>query len=669
MVGDPFWKGLLVSAALNVLATAAALAVSLRAKLGGRAELALSTIMTWNFLVMCPVYALGLTGHLVAGTLACVSAVFFALVLAIARGRAPLRAFNRELGLAGLALLRLPFEAVVMCARRRTIVTMGAAFTFGMVVWTFGCSYLAPSWKQWDALWYHEPMVGFAIQNHGFAFVDFPLGHVQKINGYPRLCEMTQLWFVIFTDRRLIDMVGYVAAPALALGAYVLAQRYLHDTVVAIGFACALVLMPACVRLLGSTYVDAHNAAFVVAGVHFATRPSLRLRDAMLAAICLALAVGSKSMALVPVGILSLVVVARLLPDVRRRSFATLGTLALGTLVIGASAASIYWRNWRHFGNPFWPDLKYDNPKWGIHWPGLVEWGSDRFELGEGRIDMNVPFKEFVATLYQVPYSVRAPHTDINEYGIGLTWVAFPIAAIAVGVLCIALVRDVLARVLRIPAWRLPDESRSIAPVVLTLLAMLALSPALWSARYQIAAVGLVLAVVAWAVSRRPLYGLGEEVAVLLTVMSIVSFFWTTPRTWLKWSEALAFAKIPYPEREFTPASAIDAKLEIWNGSPVTRDVGIEREKQLGPGAILAFPDNYGVYMALFWNNTFSNRVVYVPSGPNYVDRLMEVDATWAYCATGDPVCSALSAPHSGWEVVGVLDVENRGSVYRRTGR
>ena len=53
-------------------------------------------------------------------------------------------------------------------------------------------------------------MVAFAIQNHGFSMVDLPFGGAQKINVYPRLCEMTQLWFVIFTDRRVIDMVSHV---------------------------------------------------------------------------------------------------------------------------------------------------------------------------------------------------------------------------------------------------------------------------------------------------------------------------------------------------------------------------------------------------------------------------------------------------------------------------
>jgi hypothetical protein len=336
---DHFLTGLVLCAVLNVLAVGAALAVGLRAKLSGRAELALATIMTWNFLVMCPVYALGLSGHLEARTLALVSAPWFALVFAIARGRTPIAAFGSELGRGAVELARLPFDALMVTLRARSLVALGVVFTLAMLAWTFACAYLTPSWKQWDALWYHEPMVGFAIQNKGFAFVDLPGGGgAQKINGYPRLCEMTQLWFVIFTDRRVIDMVGHVAAPALALSVYVLARRYTRDAVLGIALGCGLVLMPACSRLLGSVYVDAHNAAFILAGAHFATRTEFRVRDAILSAICLALAVGSKAMALVPVAILGLVAAARLLRHARRRPGATLAAIVLGISVIGAMA-------------------------------------------------------------------------------------------------------------------------------------------------------------------------------------------------------------------------------------------------------------------------------------------------------------------------------------------
>lgn len=62
---------------------------------------------------------------------------------------------------------------------------------------------LAPS-ESWDGFFYHEPIVGFALQNQGFRMVSLPPSVVvQGVNGYPRLCAAFALWFVVFTDKTL----------------------------------------------------------------------------------------------------------------------------------------------------------------------------------------------------------------------------------------------------------------------------------------------------------------------------------------------------------------------------------------------------------------------------------------------------------------------------------
>jgi hypothetical protein len=668
MWSDPFFHGLLLSSALNLLAVAAALALGLRAKLLGRAELAMATVMLWNFLVMVPVYVLGLTDRLEARTLAIVSALWFLGVLIAIRGGRSWYEFAAELAGSAGALLTLPVDAVRWTLRARSLALVGVVFALVLLGWTFGCAYLTPSWKQWDALWYHEPMIGFTIQNQGFRFVDLPVGPAQKVNGYPRLCEMTQLWFVIFTDRRVIDMASHVAAPPLALGVYALARRYTRDLTVAIGCGCALLMMPACAILLGSTYVDVHNAAFVVAAAYFATRPLLRLSDAAIASICLSLAAGSKPMALVPVALLSLLLVVRLAIRAERRPWATFGTIALGILVVVGMAATTYLRNWLHFGNPFWPDLKYVNPTLGINWPGLVEWGSAQFDKGTNRIDMNLPLDVLLRDLYRIPYSVpRTYYGQTYEYGLGVAWVALPLALVAVLGLGGGLVRHLLGRVFVRCPWHMAPETRNLLPLAATLVVMLYFSPALWSARYQVAAVGLALPLVAWLTGRIRACAFGQGVVGCLVVMGVIGIGWETPRYWLRWSEAAAFARIPFPEREVTPAMAIGPDLPIWNGSPATTRVGLARETELGPGQVLVFPDDYGAYLALFWNNQFSNRAVYVPWTPDFLKQAEALEATWIYCATADVECrKAASLPSSGWVELGPLDVENRGSVFRR---
>src|SRR5438874_2520793 len=72
-------------------------------------------------------------------------------------------------------------------------------------------AYLFPS-DAWDGIWYHELTIGYAIQHHGYRAIDLPPALIQQANGYPRNVEMTALWFVFFTDRRLVDVVNAVLA-------------------------------------------------------------------------------------------------------------------------------------------------------------------------------------------------------------------------------------------------------------------------------------------------------------------------------------------------------------------------------------------------------------------------------------------------------------------------
>ncbi len=657
-----------LSLALNALALLASLALAVRYRPAGRVELVVATSMLWNYLVMVPVYGLGLTGHLTARTLALVSGLFFASVYAAARGRRTFREFDLEVLRKLWTLVRLPSDTAIAALRARSLVTPFVLFTLCMIAWTFLTAYYTPSWRQWDALWYHEPIVGFTIQNHGFSIVDLPQqGGAQKINGYPRLAEMTQLWFVIFTDRRVIDMVNHLLTPALMGGVYLLARRSAEQSV-ALALGATVLCMPATAMLLGSDYVDTHNAAFVVAGAHFATRPTLRLRDAWMAAVCLGLAAASKHMAIMPALVFGAICAVRAVANARGRRLAGLGTVLAGVALIVATASPTYLRNWIHFKNPFWPDFKFDSDRLGIHWPGGLEWGaSDAVDAGEGRINMNGPLETLLDDLYRIPYTVNRGHmTQAYEYGLAITSIVIPIVFFVVLLLALTPLRDLAARVSRRPAWRASEATRNAALLAVGLLPMLWFAPALWGARYQIGAVGIALGLVGWAAGRGGA-GLGYGIAGAVSVLSIVSFFWTQPRFWLWWGEAKTIAAIPYPEREVTQAGAINPELDAKVASAILKDVGLLREKQVGPGAIVAFNSNYGTYLALLWNNEFSNKIVWVPEGPDYVDRVAATGATWTYCGYGDPLYSKLKAKDSGWEELGAVSTERWGAAFRRT--
>ena len=133
----------------------------------------------------------------------------------------------------------------------------------------------------------------------------------------------------------------------------------------------------------------------------------------------------------------------------------------------------------------------------------------------------------------------------------------------------------------------------------------------------------------------------GEGAAAAAAVASVLAFLWVKPRWWWLPSELIKLAAVPYPAREATPAASISTDIDRHSGSAITTDVGVDREK-LKPGEITAYGDNVQ-FPALLWNNTFSNKVVYVHGGTGYFDRVNAMGARWVYCRNGIP--SAPSSP------------------------
>ncbi len=682
-----------VLAFLTSLAVFASLGAAVQTKPSGRAELALTTCIVWNVLVGAPIYALGLTGHLTAPALgvtsALLSSVVLALVTLVPSGRSlvpsgrslvpsgrslvpsgrslvpsgrslPGRgAALRTLGASFIDLAALPFEGIARAARARSLVVLALVLCAILIPYTAFASYFTPSWRQWDALWYHETIVGFSIQTHSFA--PFPIyDDAQKANGYPRFCEMIQLWFVIFTDRRLIDLPNSLMAPGFMYATYLLARRYSRGVIACMAWAAVAMIMPNSSYLLQSTYVDPHVALFVIAGTYYATRPEYRLVDAWLAAICVTLAIGSKYLALPPAGIILLIALARLLGQLGLRLRA-LGTLLGGGAVIAAMSAEVFWRNWKYFKNPFWPDLQYDNAARGIHLP-FVQYGA------ASPLDMNMKVKDLLEAMFAVPYSVTGlgPKGQLYDYGFAVIWIVFPLSAVAIVVALFLWARDLVARIVRVGSWRAPEAANPLL-VALPVVAQVWLSPALWGGRYHIANVAALAAIVAFLGGRPRWHSFGAGAATAAAVASIIVFCWVKPR-WIWFPDELAkLAAIPYPEREVTPASEVSKAIDFHSGSAITREVGLARER-LKPGEIFAF--DYTQFPALLWNNTFSNRILYVPGGAGYFERVVASGARMANCQNGSAHCAefiaASAGPHPTWKDLGVFNVENWAHIYER---
>ena len=159
---------------LTLLAAFASVAVALRTKPAGRTELALTSCIVWNAIIGAPIYALGLTHHLSATPLALLSAAFSTSVLVGASWRGSIGRSVREVASGVVLIVTLPFEGLAIATRARSVVTLALALVAFLIVYLGIASYFTPSWRQWDALWYHEPIIGFTIQNHGFSPVDLP---------------------------------------------------------------------------------------------------------------------------------------------------------------------------------------------------------------------------------------------------------------------------------------------------------------------------------------------------------------------------------------------------------------------------------------------------------------------------------------------------------------
>jgi hypothetical protein len=627
---------------LTALAAVAALLVSLRAGLSGRAELIVAATVTWNGIILFPIYVLGWASRLSATSLAFASTFFSLSVVALmAQGR-PWRDSARAVGRAALGLLRLPLDAFLLLARPASGVLVVLLGTFGLVLWSIVSAYLAHTMRMWDCFWYHEPIVAFTLQYHGFAIVPLPAS-LQRIDSLPRVSEMTALWFVIFTDRRLIDIGNSLISPAIIASEYLLCVRFAKSRVAAIGWACAFYLMPAIVWELGSTLVDDHVAFVLLAALAFALRPKFDLSHALLAALALTLAVGLKYQTLVPTFALALIVLVRIWLVQGSRVLSRAAVTFVGTVAIVGFGATTYLRNYLVYKNPFWPFLFPGHQEW----PGMADRGQD---LTKPTIDINIPYGEALKQLFTLEGAKQ-------DYGLGFAWVILPLFVLAMVVLGIQ-VLGCAARLGRARPGSPKTDWRSLLTVFVMCLPALAVvwtSPALNQARYHVFVVGSMIALIAWMTGNSRLGGIAGEGAIgAVCVITVMGYFDTEPRFILSPHQVMELAKRPYPEREV----ADDL------GSVVSRDVGLARESELGPGDIVAFGDDYGGFPSEFFNNRFSNRAIYLANEATFMEDADAIGAKWIYCQ-GWTACSR-NAPAHGWESIGELHSVQRGAVYRR---
>lgn len=647
--------------ALTTLAYLAAIATSRlerderRSGAQSPAELCVAASIVLNAILGGSIYVLGIARLLTRGPLAGLVVVISVALLALAYKR----------GLRPLALLKswrdvvvLPFRAAWETLKSKSLMGLGFLFGAGFLVSTAIAVYYAPNWRDWDCLWYHESMVGFTIQNHGFQLVDLPPS-LQKINGYQRFGEMTQLWFGIWAGRPLVEAPNLVFVPMLMGSVYLLAKRYSRDRVVSIAWAVAFMLVPGNARLLQSTMVDPHATALFVSAVFYASERDLRQRDAWLAIVALTMAIGTKTFLLIPGFVLAVLILVRLLRHRRDLGIRpTLATILGGTTLLVGMVAFTHFRNYLNFKNPVWPDLTIDIPKLGIHWQGQSVLFDENLPTTQ-RVNANVGPGDLFDKIVAMPWTnTWGDHSwQIADYGPGVSWVLWPVGTLVALVVPFVVLRDLVWKRLR----KKPiDEARASRTRLATMLALptivaFAASPALYIGRYHTAMIGLLFALVAWVSSHRRFRRFAEGVPLMLQVTAIMMTLWTPPvrRYWLTWDQLKSIVVTPYPERE----------LAQRFGAGVNEPVGWAREREIRAGDRVGFD---GIaFVSLLWNDRYSNEVRWLGDSDDPLAKADQLGIKWVYAGNGTRLqAQVLTSP--SWVAVGPLEAERFGTVYRR---
>ena len=611
---------------LTTLALAGGTALASRFYRESRSERALAGIVLALFVVHGATHVLGWTERLTPVTLGALATAVSALmfVLGVARDPAgPQRALD-----ALLDLVRLPVDALRVTARDRSPALVGVIAVPILCAWSFYLSYLAPS-SSWDGLWYHEPMVAWALRHQGFGLVEVPTG-LEWVNGYPRLAENLMLWACAFWDRRLIDAIPSVMGLVAWLGVYVLARRVTASRSVALGAASVLITIPAAVLQMRSTYIDVIVLAAFLPALHFATRPfggrlPFRRSDAWMTGIALGLYGSSKSNAPLFVSVLLLGALTSTIGACRReRSTRTL-VHALGALTLMlALVAPTYVRNWQVHQNPVWP-LRVQVERLGIDFVGPSDFGNMQTNL-EGNL----------SEMYGAPTPGQDYHdTRHHAYGYGLTYIGIPLFLLAFFLAITRWLGGVVAR----------DRDRRalygglLAMFWLTLPIQLA-SPSHHWGRYSLPFPALCLVVICGVLARgRSARGIDAAMGAMLA-LNLVVLAWADPGWSVTLDEIAELRALPAEDR---PHVRIGPQLYEPEFTRL-------RDETLGPHDTVVFGDDMA-FISNLWTERMDNDVVYVPfhGQAEYLARIQAIHPTWIAVRPAGIASSALRDPSSGY--------------------
>jgi hypothetical protein len=607
-------------ALLSLAVFLAAALVAARAYAGDEAigERALAACLLTVAQIEAVLYGLGWSNTLTRTNVIALSLVLAALVSGIAIG-------TEKKG-ARIALLKnvrtlftQPYRHMRELQRHGSPAWLGGIWLFGLAAWTLIVAWLAPT-GAWDGLWYHEPMVGFAIQSHGFGIVPVQPG-LEMVNGYARGTENLMLWASILYDRRLIDSVPSFAFLMAALATYVLARRHNTTRSAATSIAVIAVTIPGAALQLRSTYVDLAMMAATLTALHFSSRPQLRIRDAWFAWIAIGLLATIKVNGIVFGTILAGWLVLR---SMLQRDWRFVLHTPLGILVALAYGAPTYARNWLLHQNPLWP-ITYQSELFGFSLVGTIDAGH-----------MQRDFAYVWGELTGPPFIGESYHdTGRHAYGYGVPFIAAPLSLIALWSL--------------VNAWWSNLHNAKTRSALLALgfafgfgLLIQVASPGHHWSRFSLSFPAVALVLIAWWTRSGNRIRIEEGAFTAMLFANALTLLWATPGWDVTVMEAWELAQQPLVERNLADTSHC----------LLAADTRRRRDEVLQAGTVAAFADDVG-FPGNLWNDDFSNRVIAAPytSDEDFIALLDREHVAWVYVGGGSAESSSLRR-NGHWHVL-----------------
>jgi hypothetical protein len=601
-----------------------------------RAERAMAALLGAAALVIVPTHALAWLG-LVTRSSVLGATCGLAAAIAIA-GHWMGTPITRSLATA-YDLFRLPVDAMILAWRGRHIAGLGVLAVVMVALWTTWLAYIIAS-TAWDGLWYHEAIVGYTLQLGGAAEAAVGDQH-HFINGYPKLGEYLQLWSVVAGEREWIDGVSTVMGILLLLATYVLITRFVNTRLSAVGYACAIVLVPGVALQFRSSLIDVSMAAFAACSMCFATRPVLRTHDVIMGALSLGLLAGTKATGVLLAALYGTLLAVRVVHGaVRdRRWLAHGGRLVAALAIVLLLGAPSYARNFVRHGNPIWP-LAYSSKTLGMAIQGNKQ-----------AVPYDRPWREVLGSLVSLPEPGKETHdTRDNGYGNVMPFTVLPLALLG-GLL-------LLYRALRALVRReaLDAAELNLLALFATAVIAAAMVPAIWWGRLHVHLVVVALATCAWLLRGERLRWLSSLLIAALIVGQLTTLAISRPGWGSRTLQgALDHAAKPRSERRVLDHGA--------NGRMRTA-VARAFENEIGPGDLVATDGGY-LFIANLWNRSFSNHVRYeaCPAQGSLSTLAQQSGAKWVI-AGRKPCIKSIRKDAAIWEEVGPV---NRDSIaFRR---